>query len=146
MTSKATSTKHSKVQRGDGATPENFTTIAEVTGFKGPSAKATTIDVTSMDSDAMEFKPGLVDNGEVSIDFLFVGSDQQQQGLVADIAAGTMRNHRLVANDHLATPSTATFLGLVTGHDLSGALNSALKGSATIKISGVITRTFAPAT
>ncbi len=142
--SKAKSSKGSKVQRGDGLTPENFTTIAEVTGFKGPSSKATTIDVTSMDSEAMEFVPGLVDHGEVSIDFNFIGSDAEQQGLVTDIVAGTLRNHRIIANDHAVAPSTATFLAMVTGHDLSGGVNAALKGSASLKISGAITRTFRP--
>ncbi len=144
MTSKATSTRGAQVQRGDGLTPEGFMKVGEVTGFKGPSSKATTIDVTSMDSDAMEFIPGLVDNGEVSLDFNFVGSDMQQAGLVADIAAGTIRTHRLVANDHDSNPTTATFLGMVTGHDLSGSVNQVLKGSASIKISGAITWVRAP--
>lgn len=144
MGSKAKPSKGSKVFRGDGLNPENFTQIAAVTSFKGPNAKVTTIDMTDLDSDAMEFTAGLVDNGEISVDFNFIGSDVQQQGLASDIAAGVMRNHRLVANDHPTNPSTATFLGLVTGHDLNGGVNALLKGSATIKISGAITRTYAP--
>ncbi len=146
MASKAKSAQGSKVFRGDGNTPEVFTQIAAVTGFKGPDAKATTIDITDMDSEAMEFVPGLPDNGSVSIDFNFVGSDLQQQGLAADIAAGNMRNHRLVVNDHKTRPSTFDFFGLVTDHGISGGTNQALKGSASIKISGKVTPVYRPST
>ena len=68
MTSKATSTKGLKLQRGDGATSEAFTTIGEVTNIKGPSEKVDSLEVTSFDSTGKEYISGLTDAGEHRVD------------------------------------------------------------------------------
>lgn len=148
MTTRATSTKNIKMQRGDGATPvETFTTLAEVTGFKGPSEKASALDATSFDSAAMEFIGGLTDGGEVSLDLLFIGPDAGQQGLRTDLRAGTKRNFKLVLNDQPSggvQPTSVAFTAVVTAApELSGSVNQVVKSTATLKVSGLPTWTYA---
>jgi hypothetical protein len=146
MTTKATSTRGIKLQRGDGAGSETFTTIAEVTNIKGPSEKAPQLDATSFDSTAMEYIAGLVDAGDLTFDVNFVASDVQQQGLRTDMRAGTKRNFKLILADHITTPTTVTFAAIITSApELAGSVNQVLKGSCSVKISGLPTWTYAPA-
>lgn len=145
MTTKATSSKGIKLQRGDGAGSEVFTTIGELTNVKGPSSKAPQLDATSFDSTAMEFISGLSDGGEVTFDVNFVGSNAQQQGLRTDHVAGTVRNFKLILNDHASTPTTVAFAAIITQPpDISAGVNQVVKGSCALKISGLPTWTYAP--
>ncbi len=145
MATKAKSTKGLQLQRGDGGGSEVFTTIGEVTNIKGPSEKAGQLDATSFDSTAMEFIAGLADNGEITFDVNFVGSDAQQQGLRVDLRAGTLRNFKLIINDHDSSKTTVTFAAIVTGApEISGGVNQVIKGSCSLKVSGVATWSYAP--
>lgn len=146
MATKAKSTRGVMLQRGDGGGSEVFTTIGEVTNIKGPSEKASQLDATSFDSTAMEYIAGLSDAGEITIDMNFVGSDAQQQGLRTDLRNGTLRNFKLKLNDHATTPTTVTFAAIVTAApELSGSVNQVMKASATLRISGSATWSYAPA-
>jgi len=148
MATKATSTKGVQLQRGDGGSPtETFTKIAEVISFKGPSEKAPQLDATSFDSVAMEFIAGLPDNGEITAEVQYVGTDAQQQGLRTDLRAGTKRNFKLVLNDQPAggsNPTSIAFAAIVTqAPELGGSVNNVIKGSISLRISGAATWTYA---
>jgi predicted secreted protein len=147
MATKAKAAKGTLIQRGDGGGPEVFTTIGEVTNFSGPGETAETIDVTSFDSTAKEFiSSGLPDNGEVTFDVNFVGSDAQQQGLRSDLRAGTLRNFKVILNDHATTKTTFAFAAIVSSIDgpTAGGVSEAYKMSVTLKLSGPATITYAP--
>ncbi len=145
MTTKAKTTKYLRLQRGDGAGSETFTTIAECTNVKGPDEKVALIDATSFDSAAMEDISGLSDGQEITFDGNWVGSDAQQQGLRTDLRAGTLRNFKFLANDHVSDPSYVLFSALVTSvPGFSGGVNQVLKGSWTLKPSGLPTWHYAP--
>lgn len=145
MTTKAKSSKQLKLQRGDGGGSEVFTTIGEVTNIKGPSEKAPQLDATSFDSTAMEFIAGLPDNGEITFDVNFVGSDAQQQGLRTDLRNGTLRNFKLIVNDHATTPTTISFAAIVTqAPEIAAGVNQVIKGSCSLKVSGTATWSYAP--
>lgn len=145
--SKAKSTKHLKLMRGDGAaqppatpatTTESFVPIAECNNVKGPDEKIALLDVTNFDSDGMEYISGLSDGQEVTFDANWIGSDQQQQGLRTDLRAGTLRNFKFQANDNATDPTYVIFSALVTAvPGLSGGTNQVLKGSWTLKPSGL---------
>ena len=150
MATKATTTKGLKLQRGNGATPtETFTLIGEITSLNGPDESAEQIDVTSFDSTAREFRAALVDSGEVSFDMNFVGSDAQQQGLRADIRAGTVRNFKLILPDAAleANCSTCAFAAVVTALSgpQAGGPDAAITQSCTLKVSGQPTWTYVAA-
>lgn len=137
---KATSSKKFKVQRGDGGGSETFTTIAEVTTFKGPSEKSPQIDASSFDSDGMEYILGLSDGGEVTFDMNFIGDDPQQIGLRTDSRAGTTRNFKIIVPDQGSgsTPTNVVFAALVTAPpDISTGVNQVNKSACTLKVTGV---------
>lgn len=145
MTTKATSTKNLKLQRGDGGGTEVFTTIGEVTNFKGPSETVAEIEVTSFDSTGKEYIAGLTDGGDVTFDLNFVASNAQQQGLRTDLRSGTVRNFKIILNDHLTTPTTVIFAAVVkAAPDLSGGVNAAIKASVALRVSGLPVWTYAP--
>lgn len=147
MASKAKATKGTKCQRGDGGAPETFTTIGEVLSFAGPSGEVSEINVTSFDSTAKEFiSDGLPDGGEFSMEMNFVGGDAQQQALRADIAAGTLKNFKLILNDNTVTPTTISFTALVKKFDgpKGGGVSEQYKASVSLRVSGLPTFTYAP--
>ncbi len=144
MTTKASSTHGVQLQRGDGNVGgEVFTPLGEITNFNGPAESAAQIDVTSFDSPAREYIAGLKDGGDVTFDFNYIGSDVQQQGIRADLAAGTRRNFKLKLNDSAVTPTTIAFTAIVTKWAIQGGVDQAVKGSAALKVSGDPVYTYA---
>lgn len=143
--SKGKPARQTLLQRGDGGGSEVFTTIAEVVSIKGPGTKVGTIDATSQDSLAKEFVAEIPDYGEISADVIWVASDTQQQGLQTDLDAGTVRNFKLVKNDHASSKSTIAFSAIVTSWEHDAPAGGLYKMSLTLKISGKPTITYAPA-
>jgi predicted secreted protein len=86
------------LQRGDGASPEVFTTIAEVTTIKATGSKADVIDVTNMDSPSAfrEKLVTLLDAGEISFDGNFVSDDPTQANVEADFEGRALHNWKIV--------------------------------------------------
>jgi hypothetical protein len=139
MPTKAKASKGLVLRRGGNA-------IAEVTSVSGPNGTLTAIDASSHDSAANEVIGGLPDSGEVSFDFNFIGSDAQQQGLESDRQNGVLGSYQLVLNDHATTKTTYTFSALVTAFQVNpGGVNDKLSGSCTLKVSGTVTKVYAPA-
>lgn len=136
--SKATSGVGIKFQIGDGADPEVFTTIAEVTNFTGPNEQSPNIDVSNFDSVAREFIAGLKDGGEVTFEVNFVGSNAQQQALRAAQTARLLKNFKILLNDAAldANKTTISFAANVTGFSLSASVDAAVKASVSLKVSG----------
>ena len=56
---------------GDGASPEVYTSIPQVTSIGGPDGSASEINVTNLSSTAQEFILGLKDEGSISLDLVF---------------------------------------------------------------------------
>ena len=146
MASKAKPSKGTKIQRGDGGGTEVFTTIGEVKSFDGPSEKVVSIDVTSFDSTAKEFvSDALPDGAEVTFGVNFIGNDAQQQGLRADLRAGTLRNFKVILNDHATNPTTFAFAAIVTDFKgPSAGQGEVYKADLTLKVSGQATVTYSP--
>lgn len=135
----AKSSKHIQVKRGDGAGPEVFTTIGEISDLNGPSEMAATLDASNFDSDKKEYILGLGDGGEVTLTMNFVGSDAQQQGLYDDYDNGTRRNFQIVLPD----TTTFTIPALVTKPpSIKAGTDAVIKADVTLKVTGDITRAF----
>jgi len=143
MTTAAMHTKGVALKRGDGAGTEVFTLIAEITSFTGPTETAKQIDVTSFDSTSREFIGGLRDGGEISIEFNFVGKNAQQQGLRSDLANRVKRNFKLLLTDDPTTPTQVAFAAVLTSFSVKGGVDAAVVGSASMKLSGDPTWTYA---
>ena len=70
---------------GDGGSPESFITVAEVRSFTGPGGSAAVIDTTNLSSTAKEKAMGLADEGELSLDMFWSGSDAGQTAIIRAI-------------------------------------------------------------
>lgn len=125
------------LKRGDGATPETFTAIGEITSLDGPSGSASVIDVTHLSSTAKEKRMGLMDEGQVSIEGNLVTSNTAQMGLKTDRANRTLRNFQMVLTD---TPTTTlSFSAYVTTFSISAKVDGVIPFKANLEISGAVT-------
>lgn len=125
------------IKRGNGASPEVFTAIAEVNNISGPSSSASVIDVTHLSSTAKEKRVGLIDNGQVTLECNLIPSDGPQDGLRDDLTNGTLRNFRVELTD---SPQTvASFAAFVTAYAVGGLqVDSKVTLSVTLDISGAV--------
>jgi len=140
MTTAATIGYGSLFKRGDGADPEVFTAIAEVTSADPPSSEADDVEVTNLDSPnrTKEYIQGMIEAGEASLEMNFLPGDATQDattGLIADHAAGTVKNWQMEFSD--AASTTVTFPGYVKRFDPGPVTPSgALTASCVIKVTG----------
>lgn len=121
-------------QRGDGATPEVFTSVADPTNISGPGLSRETLDVTSHGSPDgwMQFLGGLKDGGEVSVDVNY--QPEYHDVLVADFEDDEPRNYRIVFPDPGQT--AWTFPGIMTGFEPEAPYDDKLAASLTFKVAG----------
>ena len=107
----------SALQRGDGASPEVFTTIAEILSIGGPSLTAGTVDATSMESldRYAEFIAGLKDGGEVSFTIAFIPTEPTHRvttGFLADFNSNPQplrwRRHWMSSGRHARAKAPAS--------------------------------------
>jgi len=127
------------LQIGDGATPENFTTIAEVLDLNPPALAQDTEEVTSHDSPLgwAEHIGTILRGGEVTFDINYEPTEATHDaatGLIADMVARTVRNFHLVLPDVAAT--TWAFSALVKGFVPAAPVKGALRASVSMLVSG----------
>lgn len=131
----------SLLKRGDAASPEAFTTIAEVTSIGEFGSERGLLDVTNLDSPDtfMEYLLAMKDGVELSVQANFLPTNATQNyaaGLIKDHNDGTRRNFQLVLPSSFGTFS---FTGLVRSWKANVAPNAAIQATFTIKITGAIT-------
>lgn len=137
MSSNALEAQGMTIARGDGASPEVFTTIPEIKSFTGPSGSASIIDVTDLSSAAKEKRMGLKDEGQISFNMSYIPSDTVHAALRADRSNRTLRNFQMTFTD--ASPATVwDFQAYVTGFSVSGGVDGVVESSVTLEISGEI--------
>jgi hypothetical protein len=110
MSTQAASGIGCQLKKGDGASPEVFTLVAEVLSIQGPTEKLDTHDVTNMDSPNFyrEFIATLHDGGDVAFDVNYLPNSSGQLSLHTDFVARTKRNWSLVLpNDPTTSPLTS---------------------------------------
>lgn len=125
------------IKRGDGASPELFTSIAKVKTFQGPGGSADVRDVSDLASVAVEKKMGLVDEGQFTFGGYLKPSDVPQAALRADRTARTLRNFTLTLTDSPAT--VLSFSAYVLEFSIDGGVNDDINLSVTLEISGAVT-------
>lgn len=130
----------SQLKLGDGATPENFTAIAEITELTPPSEKRDDIEVTNMSSanGTREFIAGFRDGGECSFKANWLPTNATQDkttGLRAAYASNSNQNWQIVLPSSILTISFAGHLSTLES-DLPLEAQAELSG--TIKVSGAI--------
>lgn len=139
MASSAIAVQGTLVQRGNGATPEVFTTIGEVTGIPGLGGAAPNFtEVTHLLSTRKEYRRGLPDEGEITLPMNLIPTDPAQIGLWADLDSGDVRNFKITFKDG----STVQFGAIVSQLPIAGERDGVLTVDAVLRITGVITRSW----
>jgi len=131
--------KGTLIKKGDGASPEVFTTVAQVVTIGGPSLAQDPIDVTNHSSlEAWkEFVGGLKDGGEVSLEINYdpaTPTHNATAGLIKSLEDQTVDNYQIVFSDTANT--TWTIPALVTGFETGAPVDGKLSASVTLKVSG----------
>lgn len=136
MTSNAFVAQGTLLKRGDGGSPEVFTSIGEITDFSGPGGKAKIIDVTNLDSTAIEKLVGLPDEGTLTITLTWDPENAQHTGLRSDRAARVKRNFQMVFSD--SGHATAAFAAFVLGYTIAGKVDDKVTAKVDLEITGPI--------
>jgi len=139
MSSNAVSAFGTLLKIGDGATPENFTTVAELRTISGPTISADTIDVTTHNTPTpfRRFIAGLLDGGEVTFDLNFIPTETTpgySAGILKDITDRARRNVQIVFPD--ASTTTWVIPVIFTNFEVSSDPADVLMASVTAKVSG----------
>lgn len=130
--------------RGDSASPEVFTNIAEVIDVSPPSMTKDQVEATHTDSPDgfREFINGLKDGGECSITMNFLPNNATQNntsgGLLNDFISGTTTiNYRI---SFPGSPTTTwTFKASVIGYEVSTPMDDRMTAVVTFKVAGAPT-------
>ncbi|MDX3689952.1 phage tail tube protein [Streptomyces europaeiscabiei] len=122
-----------QLQRGDGATPEVFTPLANVTDITPPGIERETYDVTAHDSEDAwrEFIGGLKDGGEVELDLNY--DPREHDSLLSDFADAVPRNYKVVWP---GTLGNWAFKAIITNFEPEAPHDDKLAASVTYKVSG----------
>jgi hypothetical protein len=116
------------------ATPQTYTTIAEVKTYSGLDGAASEIDVTHLGSTAKEFRLGLVDEGGFSFEMNRVAADSGQVALLTSRNAGTVKSYKLT----LPNAEVATFDALAKTFPVAGAVDGVVSHSIGLRITGAV--------
>jgi len=125
------------LQVGDGASPEDFTTIPEMMKISGPSVKFDLLDVTSHDSDGFfrEYIPGLADGDNIAGDFNWRPSNEVHILLRENSYARTLTNIKTIfPDDSDNTVDTSAYIANISP---SADIGQVLKASLTLKVTGL---------
>lgn len=113
----AGSGKNTLFKRGDGASPEVFTTVAEITKIGKFGVENPAIQAVSLDSTMDDYIPSmLLKGGTMDIEALAIPENATQgmsAGMKADVVSGTRRNFKITYPTALGA-KTYTFTALVT--------------------------------
>lgn len=133
-----------KFQAGDGGSPEEFTDIAEVTSISGPGFSAESVDLTHLASpdNYMEFKPGMKNAGEVTIEGRWIPTEatlnDDAGGLLDRFEKQSRDNYKILFPDG----SDIEFTGFITSFEPSiGGHSDPVNLSVTFKVTGKPTLT-----
>lgn len=116
------------------ATPVTFTRIANLKDFSGFDGSASEIDVTNLDSTAKEFRLGLTDPGQFTINIDYDNTNAGHIALRSKQQSGILSNFQLT----LPNSNVITFNGFVKKFSLAGGVDAVAKTACDIRISGPI--------
>lgn len=124
------------LKKGDGASPEVFTAIAQIGDITGPDQKVDTIDTTTHNQ-ANKYKAfigGLMEGGDVKLPVFFDPANATHTGLITTLEAGVLANYQLSLP---VSPAVKwSFAGLITNLGHTYKMNGAVMADLTVKVSG----------
>lgn len=130
-------TQGTTIGRGDGSSPESYTTIPQVTNMNPVGQNRDLIDVTNLSSTAREYKLAIKDGQEIQLEIQYDPSDTEHSGLRTDMNDGTTRSFQITDSD--SPSNTITFNALVTNWSLGYPIDSVVPLNVTLKPTGDLT-------
>lgn len=124
-----------QLKRGNGASPETFTAVAEVKDISGPALKVNMLESTHLGDTWVGRKPNTIDGGEIKLTCNFLVTNATQglaSGLLLDLANRSLRNFQLVWPDGTSWPLAA----YVNGFTPKGSTTTILTVDVTLMIDG----------
>jgi predicted secreted protein len=139
MASNAISGIGTVIKRGDGASVEFFTTIAEVNGISNWSRTRDTYEVTTLDSPNgyKEFISGFRDPGGFTLNMNFTRATYEQ--MVVDFENDNAVNYRIVLGD--ASLTQYDFAAMITDLAFDSTTSDRITSNCTFKVTGPPTMT-----
>lgn len=127
---------------GNGASPEVFTTLAEVVNITPPSMARDTVDASHMQSPNAwrEFIAGMKDGGEISLELNLVPGGVALISVMEEFAlsgSSALKNRQIVFPDG----STLACAAILTNAEPDAPLDDKMPLSVTLKVSGEPTLT-----
>ena len=115
----------------------SFASVAEVVRIVGPKKTRKFIDVTNLTSpsEAMEWIPGLLEAGSVTLTLNYLPGDATQKRIGAALDAASKLNFKIILSDALAT--TITFTGYYESIEPTAPHDNKLSLNVTIKVTGI---------
>lgn len=129
------------LKMGDGASPENFTSIAHIGDIQAPAVKLDTVDVSSHSSTWVERVATLLDGGDVTLSINYDPGEATHKnaagGLEYTMLNKTLRNWKIVLPDVAA--SVISFAAFVTDFQVEAPVKGKLSAKLKLTISGAVT-------
>lgn len=127
------------IKVGDAASPEVFTTIAELFTISPVGAEKPLVDFTHHESPNKfkEFKVGLAEGTEVTCNCNFIAPDVGQDSIRTFFDTGEPVNFQVVGPTGV-NAETAAFSGIITAHDVDRPLEDRQTFNFTVKITAAI--------
>ena len=125
------------VKRGDGASPEVFTSIVGVKSVSIPGLSADIADVTTLASTSNyeEAISTVLRTGEISLALYWDPDETTQTAFLTDFASGNAKNYQIVFTD--PSPTTYQFSCIVSGVNVGVEMTAEVTAEVTLKVTGV---------
>ena len=120
----------------DEATPA-LQVVGGIKSFSGMDGEASDIDISTLASSAKEYRQGLQDFGNFSVE-LFRDPDDAGQAEMLDARAKQDTRVFVLTTPSGGTLTTATFSGYVKSMSTDGSVDGVLEGTCNIKITGAV--------
>jgi len=133
-----------KIAVSSSDSPSVFTNISNVTTINESGAQRSEIDVTNLDSTAMEYAPGLVDFGSMTFEVNWDQLEATHVILDSIFLSGAVRDWRITESPRVTPPTgeTTYFKGYVSALTKTRAVNQVVKASVTIRVTGATNITY----
>ena len=115
----------------------NSQTVGGIQTFAGFDGEAADIDITTLASTAKEFRQGLVDFGNFSLELLRDPNDVGQNEMLTAKAGQLTKTCILTLPDDVVL-NVATFSAYVKSLTISGGVDDVVKGTANLRITGTV--------
>lgn len=117
------------------ATPVQWTTINNFRTYNGFDGQPTELDVTNLSSAAKEVRMGLVDFGQLQLEFDQDNSDTGQGVMLTAFTQSLLKQFKLT----LPNGQTASFAAYVRKFSSAGGVDQIVKRQAELRITGSVT-------